>query len=156
MTKNQPAEGPQDVVYQVRLPLSKRTIDLVAGLIRRRRNQLGTRWRKLTPGAQAVVLLAVLRHDQRLADMAGGNHVSASTVRRWVLEVLTPLSARAPRLDPALKKIARSGGAVFLLDGAYGHSAGRCAHEWAARRVRFSDTIWPAIGPSGTPLDARE
>ncbi|MEU0413515.1 hypothetical protein ABZ307_37740 [Streptomyces griseorubiginosus] len=93
MTKNQPAEGPQDVVYQVRLPLSKRTIDLVAGLIRRRRNQLGTRWRKLAPGAQAVIVLAVLRHDQRLADMAGGNHVSASTVRRWVLEVLTLLSA---------------------------------------------------------------
>ncbi|GAA3828191.1 hypothetical protein ACFS5L_02450 [Streptomyces phyllanthi] len=78
MTKNQPAEGPQEFVYQVRLPLSKRTIDLVAGLIRRRRNQLGTRWRKLTPGAQAVVVLDVLRHDQRLADMAGGNHVSAS------------------------------------------------------------------------------
>jgi hypothetical protein len=58
VTKNQPAEGPQDVVYQVRLPLSKRTVDLVAGLIRRRRKQLGTRWRKLTPGAQAVVVQA--------------------------------------------------------------------------------------------------
>ncbi|WP_055495235.1 transposase family protein [Streptomyces sp. TP-A0356] len=114
MTKNQPAEGPQDVVYQVRLPLSKRTIDLVAGLIRRRRNQLGTRWRKLAPGAQAVIVLAVLRHDQRLAD---GNHVSAATVRRWVLEVLTLLSTRAPRLDRALKKIARRGGVVVLLDG---------------------------------------
>ena len=99
------------------LPLSKRTIDLVTGLIRRRRNQLGTRWRKLAPGAQAVIVLAVLRHDQRLADMAGGNHVSASTVRRWVLEVLTLLSARAPRLDRALKKLARSGGVVVLLDG---------------------------------------
>ncbi|MFE0276126.1 transposase family protein [Streptomyces sp. NPDC058992] len=117
MTKDQPAEGPQNVVYQVRLPLSKRTIGLVAGLIRGRRKQLGTRWRKVTPGAQAVIVLAVLRHDQRLADMAGGNHVSASTVRRWVLEVLTLLSARAPRLDRALKKIARRGGVVVLLDG---------------------------------------
>jgi hypothetical protein len=83
----------------------------------RRRRELGTRWRKLDPGSQAVVVLAVLRHDQRLADMAGGNAVSASTVRRWVQEVIEMLAARAPRLDRALKKIARSGGAVVLLDG---------------------------------------
>lgn len=29
-------------------------------------------------------MLAVLRHDQRLADMTGGNGVAAPTVRRWV------------------------------------------------------------------------
>lgn len=97
--------------------MSKRTIDLVAGLIRARRRKLGTRWRKVTPGTQALIVLAVLRHDQRLADMAGGNDVSASTVRRWVLEVIGLLSSRAPRLHRALKKIARSGGVVVLLDG---------------------------------------
>lgn len=97
--------------------MSKRTLDLVADLIRGRRRRLGTRWRKATPGTQAVIVLAVLRHDQRLLDMAGGNDVSASTVRRWVLEVIDLLSARAPRLDRALKKIARKGGVVVLLDG---------------------------------------
>lgn len=117
MTKNQPAEGAQDVVYQVRLPLSKRTIDLVAGLIRRRRNRMRSVWRKAEPGRQAVIVLAVLRHDQRLADMAGGNGVGESTVRRWVKEVVQLLAARAPRLDRALKKIARGGGVVVLLDG---------------------------------------
>ncbi|MFG2794909.1 hypothetical protein [Streptomyces sp. NPDC048419] len=61
MTKNQPAEGAQDVVYQVRLPLSKRTISLVAGLIRQRRNQMRSPWRKAEPGKQAVIVLAVLR-----------------------------------------------------------------------------------------------
>ncbi|WP_327341623.1 transposase family protein [Streptomyces europaeiscabiei] len=117
MKKQPPAEGSPGVVYQVRLPVSKRTVDLVGGLIRRRRKQLGTRWRKAAPGTQAIVVLAVLRHDQRLADMAGGNSVSAATVRRWVLEVLDLLAARAPRMDRALKKIARRGGAVVLLDG---------------------------------------
>ncbi|QFQ97325.1 transposase [Streptomyces phaeolivaceus] len=117
MTKNQPAEGAQEVVYQVRLPLSKRTIDLVADLIRRRRNQMRSPWRKAEPGKQAVIVLAVLRHDQRLADMAGGNGVGESTVRRWVKEVVRLLAARAPRLDRALKKIARGGGVVVLLDG---------------------------------------
>ena len=117
MTKNQPAEGPRDVVYQVRLPLSKRTIDLVADRIRQRRNRMRSVWRKAEPGKQAVIVLAVLRHDQRLADMAGGNQVGESTVRRWVKEVVKLLAARAPRLDRALKKIARSGGVVVLLDG---------------------------------------
>ncbi|WP_415954418.1 transposase family protein [Streptomyces sp. KLOTTS4A1] len=116
MTTNQPAEGAHEAVYQVRLPLSKRTLDLVGDLIRRERNRLGTRWRKLPAGTQALIVLAVLRHDQRLRDMAGGNAVSASTVRRWVMEVLRLLSARAPRLDRALKKIARKG-VVVLLDG---------------------------------------
>jgi hypothetical protein len=114
---NQPAKGPQDAVYQVRLPVSKRTIDLVADLIGTQRKRLGTRWRKVTPGTQAIIVLAVLRHDQRLLDMVGGNDVSASTVRRWVLEVIDLLSARAPRLDRALKKIAKKGGVVVLLDG---------------------------------------
>ncbi|MFI0730359.1 transposase family protein [Streptomyces sp. NPDC021225] len=49
--------------------------------------------------------------------MAGGNGVSASTVRRWLLEVIELLSARAPRLNRALKKIARKGGVVVLIDG---------------------------------------
>lgn len=117
MKTHRPAEGTRDAVYQVRLPVSKRTIELVAGLIRGQRKRLGTRWRKVTPGTQAIIVLAVLRHDQRLVDMAGGNEVSASTVRRWVLEVLGLLAARAPRLDRVLKKIARRGGAVVLLDG---------------------------------------
>ncbi|MFM9589280.1 hypothetical protein ACKI1J_11845 [Streptomyces scabiei] len=59
---------------------------------RRRRKPPGTRRRKGTPGPQA-------------------------TVRRWVLEVLDLLAARARRPDRVLKKVARRGGAVVLLDG---------------------------------------
>ncbi|MDQ0757672.1 hypothetical protein [Streptomyces canus] len=66
MKKQPPAKGSPSVVYQARLPVSKRTVDLVDGLIRRRRKQLGPRWRKAAPGTQAIVVPAVLRHDQRL------------------------------------------------------------------------------------------
>ncbi|GGU97995.1 hypothetical protein GCM10010211_76660 [Streptomyces albospinus] len=38
-------------------------------------------------------------------------------MRRWLLEVIELLAARAPRLDRALKKIAGKGGVVVLLDG---------------------------------------
>ncbi|MFD4523926.1 transposase family protein [Streptomyces sp. NPDC058470] len=64
-----------------------------------------------------MIVLAVLRHDERLADMASGNQVSASTVRRWRDEVIGLLAAKAPRLDRALKKIAKRGGEVVLVEG---------------------------------------
>ena len=115
--KTSPAEGPDGLVYQCRLELSTATLDLVSGLIRGHLRKIGSRWRKLPPGRIALIVLAVLRHDQRLCDMAGGNDLSASTVRRWLLEVIELLAARAPRLDRALKKIARKGGVVVLLDG---------------------------------------
>ncbi|MET9993551.1 hypothetical protein ABZ061_28800 [Streptomyces mutabilis] len=40
-----------------------------------------------------MIVLAVLRHDQRLADMAGGSNVSESTVRRWRDELIGLLAA---------------------------------------------------------------
>jgi hypothetical protein len=43
--------------------------------------------------------------------------VAASTIRRWVAEVIGLLAARAPRLDRALNKISAAGGDVVLLDG---------------------------------------
>jgi hypothetical protein len=118
VTKNgQPAEGTGHAVYQCRLPLSSATIRFVADLLRGHLKAIGSRWRKLPPGRVAVIALAVLRHDQRLADMAGGNGVSASTVRRWVLEVIGLLARRAPRLQRALNHISAAGGDVVLLDG---------------------------------------
>ncbi len=71
----------------------------------------------MPPGKIAVIVLAVLRHDQRLADMAGGNGVSESTVRRRRDELLGLLATQAPRLDRALRRGAKQGGEVVLIDG---------------------------------------
>ncbi|MFB7457034.1 hypothetical protein [Streptomyces sp. NPDC056188] len=70
MTKNShPVEGPDGFVYQCRLPLSGATLDMVAGLIRGHLKKIRSRWRKLPPGRIALIVLAVLRHDQRLSDI---------------------------------------------------------------------------------------
>lgn len=111
------AEGTCPLVYQCRLPLSTRTVNHLAGLLRRHLKAIRSRWRVLPPGRIAVIVLAVLRHDQRLADMAGGNNVSESTVRRWRDELIALLAAQAPRLDRVLKKVAKRGGEVVLIDG---------------------------------------
>ena len=55
-----------------------------------------SRWRKLPPGKITLIVLATLRHDHRMADMAGGNGVSASTIHRWTWEIIGLLAARAP------------------------------------------------------------
>ena len=60
---------------------------------------------------------AVLRCVQRPGDLAGGNGIHRTTLTRWVREVVGLPAARAPRLDLALKKIARKGGGIVLLDG---------------------------------------
>ncbi|MER5687990.1 transposase family protein [Streptomyces sp. NPDC002205] len=111
------AEGTEALVCQVRLPLSTATISTVTRLIRAHLKKIGSRWRGLPAGRIAVIVLAVLRHDQRLVDMAGDNDISASTVRRRMLEVTGLLAARAERLDRALKRIIRKGGHVVFLDG---------------------------------------
>ena len=111
-----PAEG-SPPVYQVALPLSTKTLTLVAEVIRKHRREIGSRWRKLPDGKAALIVLAVLRHDQRLTDMAAGNAISASTVRRWVHEVIQGLARRAARLDRVLAKLAASGGELVLIDG---------------------------------------
>ncbi|SEF22243.1 Helix-turn-helix of DDE superfamily endonuclease [Amycolatopsis pretoriensis] len=113
----QPAEGFGPISYQVTLPLSRQTLQMVAELIRAHRRRLRSRWRKATPGGQALVVLAVLRHDPRLAHLGAGMGVSAATVRRWMLEVITLLAARAARLERILHRLADRAAAVVLVDG---------------------------------------
>ncbi len=114
---NDTVEGPDGLVYTARLPLSSATLNWLADLIRGHLKRIGSRWRVLPAGKIAGIVLAVLRCDQRPGDLAGGNGVHRTTVTRWVREVVGLLAARAPRLDRALKKIARKGGGVVLLDG---------------------------------------
>jgi len=64
---------------------------------------------RILPPGKIAVIVAVLRHDQRLADMAGGNNVSESTVRRWRDEVIALLAAQAPAPGPRVEEDRPSG-----------------------------------------------
>jgi hypothetical protein len=106
-----------ETAYRSALPVSRATITWLSGLIRAYRARIGSRWRKVSPGRQAVLVLAMLRKDERLADLAGPNQVSAATLRRYLLEVLGLLAGRAPRLDRTLRRLVALGHAVVLADG---------------------------------------
>ncbi|MEU9979362.1 transposase family protein [Streptomyces sp. NPDC051014] len=95
---------------------------MVADSPRRHLKAIRSSWRIRPPGQIAVTVLAVRRHSQRQADMAGGNSGSECAVRRRRGEVIALLAAQAPRLDRALKRTARQGGQIVLIDGALVHA----------------------------------
>lgn len=117
MTHKNPAAEGSPLVYQARLPLSTKTLTTVVAAIRRHRGRVRSRWRKLPDHTAALIVLAVLRHDQRPADLAAANGISASTVRRWTGQVVTVLAERMPRLSRVLRRARRRGQQVVLLDG---------------------------------------
>jgi hypothetical protein len=44
--------------YRAALLLSRQTLDFVSGIIRRHHKSIGSRWRKLNPGRQALLVRA--------------------------------------------------------------------------------------------------
>ncbi len=64
-----------------------------------------------------MLVLAVLRHDQRLADRAGGDKMSETTVRRRRDELITCSPGKPRACNRARKKIAKQGGEVVLIGG---------------------------------------
>jgi len=52
--------------------LSSQTLTHAAGIIRRHRKKIGSCWRKLNPGRQALLVLAYLRKGDTFAELAAG------------------------------------------------------------------------------------
>jgi hypothetical protein len=103
--------------YRAALPLSRKTLNYAAGVIRRHRRAISSRWRKLNPGQQALLVLAYLRKGETFADLAAGFAVSIATAWRYVNEAVALLSARAPKLRAALRAAKKHKLAFVVLDG---------------------------------------
>src|SRR6185437_13444594 len=103
--------------YRAALPLSSRTLTFVAGIIRRYRISIGSCWRKLNPGQQALLVLAYLRKGETFAELAAGFAVGVTTAWRYVNETVALLAARAPKLRRAVRDAAKAGWAYVVLDG---------------------------------------
>ena len=148
------------------LPLSSRTLTFVSGIIRRHRVSIGSPWRKLNSGQQALLVLVYLRKGETFAEVAAGFGVGTSTAWRYVNETVALLAARAPKLRKAVrdaKKVVtiplaprtaraidlaigeRTGGPMFLAaDGRRldRHGAGRIVRK-TARRAGIGKTVTP-------------
>ena len=103
--------------YRAALPLSSQTLTFVSGLIRRHRRQLGSRWRALEAGQQALLVLVYLRKGEPFTQVGAGFEVSTATCWRYVNETVELLAERAPKLQDALRAARRAGMAYVVIDG---------------------------------------
>ena len=103
--------------YPATLALSCQTQDYTAGIIRRHRKQIGSPWRKLSPGQQALLVLAYLRKGETFAELAAGFGVGTATAWRYVTETVALLGARSPKLRQALRDASKAGHAYLVIDG---------------------------------------
>src|SRR5690349_24995057 len=103
--------------YRAALPLSAQTLSYVAGVIRRHRATIGSPWRTLNPGRQALLVLVHLRKGETFAEVAAGFGVGTSTAWRYVDETVALLAARAPKLRKAVRDAQKAGHAYAGLDG---------------------------------------
>jgi hypothetical protein len=103
--------------YPAALPLSRQTLTYTTGIIRRHRKQIGSPWRKLGWGQQALLVLAYLRKGETFAELAAGFGVGTATAWRYVTETVALLAARSPKLRQALRDARKAGHAYLVIDG---------------------------------------
>src|SRR6476620_6633285 len=103
------------LVYPASMPVSNRALQVLADALRQHRTAMGSRWRRLPPGRQALLVLAHLRKGETYTALAGGFGVGTTTVFRYVREGIDVLAAVAPTLDQAQDSARRK--AFVILDG---------------------------------------
>jgi hypothetical protein len=103
------------LVYPSAIDLSSRTLQRLAGLLAGHRHRIGSRWRRLTCGRQALLVLAHLRCGDTYARLAAGFRIGIATVYRYIREAVDLLALLAPTLEQAMHTVRRK--AYVILDG---------------------------------------
>ena len=101
--------------YPSGMTVSTRALSTLADALRRHRRTRATRWRKLSAGRQALLVVAYLRKGETYAALACGFRIGTSTVYRYLREATTLLAAMAPTLEQAI--MVAAGKAYVILDG---------------------------------------
>jgi len=68
--------------YRAALPLSHQTLGFVSGLVGVHRRAIGSPWRALNAGEQALLVLVYLRKGEPFAEVGAGFGVSTTTCWR--------------------------------------------------------------------------
>ncbi|MCX2923078.1 transposase family protein [Streptomyces sp. NEAU-W12] len=97
------------------IDLSSRTLQHLSGLLAGHRRRIGSRWRRLTCGRQALLVLAHLRCGDTYARLAGGFRIGIATAYRCIREAVDLLAALAPTPEQAMATVGKK--AYVILDG---------------------------------------
>ncbi len=74
--------------------VSSSALRFLADRLRKHRRTIGTRWRRLNAGRQALLALAHLRDGQPYAQLAAGFGIGTTTAYRYIAEAVELLAAR--------------------------------------------------------------
>ncbi|MGW5974863.1 IS5 family transposase [Streptomyces sp. NPDC055186] len=103
------------LVYPSGIDVSSSALRFLSAKLRQHRRELGTRWRRLSSGRQALLTLAHLRNGHPYAQLAAGFGVGTTTAYRYIAEAVDLLAALTPTLAEAARTASTK--AFVLLDG---------------------------------------
>lgn len=103
------------LAYLSAVDRSSSHLRLLTGQLAERRRQVGTRWRRLPPNRQALLVLARLRCGDTYARLAASFGIGVATAYPYIRETVDLLAALVPTLQQALKRAATK--AFVILDG---------------------------------------
>ncbi|MFI5635545.1 transposase family protein [Streptomyces sp. NPDC051664] len=103
------------LVYPSAIDLSSSILLYLTRHLSAHRKRIGSRWRRLTAGRQALLALAHLRCGDTYAQLAVAFQVGIATVYRYVREAVDILAALAPTLADAVRTAKTK--AFVILDG---------------------------------------
>jgi hypothetical protein len=98
-----------------RVDVSSSVLRFLTQQVRRHRRAIGSRWRQLSAGRQALLTLAHLRVGHTYAQLAAGFGVGTTTAYRYATEAIDLQAALAPTLADAVRTASTK--AYLLLDG---------------------------------------
>ncbi|MGA4979907.1 transposase family protein [Streptomyces cinereoruber] len=103
------------LVYPSGVDVSSSALRFLTQQLRRHRRAIGSRWRRLSAGRQALLTLAHLRMGHTYAQLAAGFGIGTTTAYRYVTEAVELLAALAPSLADAVWTAPAK--AYLILDG---------------------------------------
>ncbi|WP_327419458.1 transposase family protein [Streptomyces sp. NBC_01233] len=103
------------LVHPSSIDLSTSTLRHLTGQLTVRQREIGTRWRRLPAGRQALLTLAHLRCGDTYAQLAAGFGIGIATVYRYIREAIEVLGALAPTLAEVMETARTK--AFVILDG---------------------------------------
>jgi hypothetical protein len=147
-------------VFRAGVKVSARTVnDLAASLLRRHERQ-GTRWRLLSPVAQAVLVIAFLRTNLTYAELAAGSGISPATCWRGIREGISVLADRGRRISLAdvARLAVKMGWEYVIVDGVhvpvvtFGRKTGGQKAFYSGKHKRHGLNVQTVCSPDGELL----
>ena len=84
--------------------MSNHALITLTDALRHRRSTVGTRWRRLSVGEQAMLVVAHLRMGETYAELGAGYGIGTTTVFRYIHQAIEVLASLAPTLNAAMRR----------------------------------------------------